>query len=34
MANSFWKFLFELHRKSDEGPNEKKTTIYIYFCLQ
>ena len=24
MAFNFWKFLFGLHRKSDEGPNEKK----------
>ena len=40
MAFNFWKFLFRLHRKSDEGPNEKKQQqnisiiynicIYIY----
>ena len=33
MTFNFWKFLFGLHRKSDESPNEKKKQtykIYIY----
>ena len=27
MTSNFWKFLFGLHRKSDEGPNEKNIHI-------
>ena len=30
MAFNFWKLLFGLHRKSDEGPNKKTTTKPIY----
>ena len=41
MTFKFWKFLFGLHRKSDESPDKKNTThiiiimiiIIMYLCL-
>ena len=29
MTVNFWKFLFGMHRKSDEGRNKKNIYIYI-----